>query len=331
MARTIDDWSTLTTDDFFVLGNYAGAENASDHNVWVDSYGFLTDHVPDEQRRDFADHWDMQYENHKEFEKSWQPSHGPIGLVYQLALQRQDTHSDYIVFNMGAGLGNLTVDLARIPGVHVVHVDISHRANEVTQRKIDLFGVGEKTTVVTADSGKFLRAENAAGKSPDFIFFYGSLSDNIPLMQEVENLLELTVRTLRPGGYLWYVGLLQPFLEGTGDRTATDILGEYTLKPDTITYMVEQQQDMYLVKETSGPRPDDHPLIPGGESVKHMHVIHRALYGKKENGAQLDTPPFEFKESVVPNWTQIWGKIARPSSKPRFTQPNLAGGGAGRG
>lgn len=310
MARKIDDWGTLTAGDFFVLGNYSAGENASDYNVWVDGYGFLTDHVPDNQRRDFADHWDMQYENEMAFEEAWQPSHGPLGLVYQLALHRPDAGRDYTVLNMGAGLGNLTVDLARIPGVYVTHVDISRRANEVARRKVDLFGLGGKATVVTEDSGRFLGKENAAGRNPDFIFFYGSLNDNIPLLRDIEDLLDLAVRTLRPGGYLWYVGLDQPFLEGTGDRTATDILGEYTVKPGAITSMVEQHQDMYLVKEVAGARPDNHPLIPGGEAVPHQHVVHRALYGKKKDRAQLDTPPFEFKESVVPNWSEIWEGLA---------------------
>ena len=309
MARNISDWSALTARDFFILGNYSGGENASDHNVWIEGYGFLTDHVPDNQRRDFADHWDMQYENEEAFEKAWPPSHGPLGLVYQLSLHRQDTDRDYTILNMGAGLGNLTVDLARIPGVHVTHVDISRRANEVARRKIDLFGVAEKAMVVTEDSGSFLGKESAASRSPDFIFFYGSLNDNIPLLRDIEALLGLAVRTLRSGGYLWYVGLQQPFLEGAGDRTATDVLGEYTVKPGAITSMIEQHQDMYLVKEVAGARSDVHPLIPGGEDVEHQHVVHRALYAKKEDGSKLDTPPFEFKESVIPGWSVIWESL----------------------
>lgn len=315
MARNISDWNTLTAGDFFILGNYSGGENASDHNVWIEGYGFLTDHVPDNQRRDFADHWDMQYENEEAFEKAWLPSHGPLGLVYQLSLHRQDTDRAYTILNMGAGLGNLTVDLARIPGVHVTHVDISRRANEVARRKLDLFGVGENATVVTGDNGRFLQNEITVGRSPDFIFFYGSLVDNIPLLQEVEDLLNLTVRTLRPGGYLWYVGLQQPFLDGKGDRSATDILGEYTVKPGSLTRLVEQYQDMYLVKEIIGARPDNHPLVPGGENVLHQHVIHRALYGKTKDGARLDTPPFDFKESLVPHWPGIWENLAGPSSR----------------
>lgn len=312
MARKVDDWSTLTAKDFVVLGNYSGRENASDYNVWVEGYGFLIDHVPDEQRRDFADHWDMQYEAADKF-KDWITTPGPIALVYQLAVQRPDPEREFTVLNMGAGLGDLTVGLAHIPGVHVTHVDISRRANEVALYKLEKLGLSGKATVVTDDSTKFLLKENAVGRSPDFIFFYGSLSDNIPLLQDVEDLLDLTVRTLRPGGYLWYVGLLQPFLEGKGDRSAIDILGEYTVKPGAITEMMKRHEDMYLVKEVDREiRPDNHPLIPGGESVKHQHVVHRALYGKKKDGVRLDTPPFEFKKSAVPDWTQIWEEIARP-------------------
>jgi SAM-dependent methyltransferase len=313
MARKIDDWSTLTAKDFVVLGNYSAGENASDYNVWVEGYGFLTDHVPDNQRRDFADHWDMQYEDEDKF-LDWEARPGPIELVYQLARGRPDPGRDFTVLNMGAGLGDLTIGIAHLPGVHVTHVDISRRANEVALYKIEKLGLGGKATIVTADNKEFLRRENAADRAPDFIFFYGSLSDNIPLLQDVEDLLDLTVRTLRPGGYLWYVGLLQPFLEGKGDRSATDILGEYTIKPGTITHMIEQHRDMYLVKEVAGPRPDNHPLIPGGEKVKHQHVIHRALYGKKKDGARLDTPLFDFKEYVMPNWPDIWEELAASGS-----------------
>jgi hypothetical protein len=313
MTRAIEDWRALDAGDFIILGNYFAGENASDHNVWVADYGFLTDHIPVAQRRDLASHWDMQYEHDTAF-GAWQPRHGPVELVYQLSARTRNATSDFTVFNLGGGLGGLTVDLARVPGVRVIHVDISRQGNAVARRKIAGSGLGDKTEVVTADHEEFLRAAIAEGMQPDFIFFYGSLSNDLPLLRQVEDLLVLATQALSPGAYLWYVGLQEPFLAGRGVRAATDVLGEYTVPPGIITSLVEQQPGMYLVREEAGARPDRHPLVPGGEPVDHLHIVHRALYAKDIGGVRFDTPRFGFKDSVLPDWPRIWTSMVADGS-----------------
>ena len=321
MARKITDWRTLDAGDFTILGNYSEGENASDHNVWVADYGFLTDHIPAAQRRDLASHWDMQYKYDTAFD-AWQPRHGPVELVYQLASSGRNGARDFTVFNLGGGLGGLTVDLARIPGVRVSHVDISQQGNTVAQRKIAGSGLEDKTEVVTTDHKTFLQEAITAGAEPDFIFFYGSLSNDLPLLRQVEELVILAARALRPGAYLWYVGLQEPFLAGSGARAATDVLGEYTMPPGILTSLVGQQPGMYLVREEAGARPDRHPLVPGQQPVDHLHLVHRALYAREMDGVRLDTPRFGFKDSVLADWPRIWRSMIPEGSADTEVSPS---------
>ncbi len=295
MAKEIGNWVEAAANDFYVL--VPPGENASQHNVYVEGHGYLIDHLGDMHRRNSPDHWNAQFENAEAFRESWKPRQGPLALIDALIAQRleQGSAEPLVILNMGAGLGDFTVDLARRQNVKVVHVDFSERANQVAQQNVDNAGVNVRVQIITAENGDFLRKFKAEGRQADVIFFYGGLVENTPLEADIEKTFASGVEALADGGYMWVVALEQPFLLGLGDRTATDIPGEFPHRPWLVYDMVAKQPGMNLVREERGERPDKHPLKPGKEPQDHMHIVYRGLFVKAETPKSIVTPSFSFK------------------------------------
>lgn len=313
MAREIVDWRALSGEVFFALA--PPGEDASAHNVYVDGVGYVTDHInvlhPGEfHRRDVPHHWNEQFGRDPEgFSLSWKPRPGPLELIDNLSSASRE--GPYTVLNMGAGLGDFTTNLAQIPGVtKVYHVDFSEEANRIAAKRAKQFGVEGKIAFVTLDNQAFLTQFLAEGHQPDAIFLYGGFNENIPRIEDIQNTAGKATNVLKPGGVLWYVGLRQPFLDGKQDRTAIDILGEYPDKDGVINDAMLTNPEMRLVKEVVGERPDNHTLVPGGPRVKHMHVIHRALYVKAIDGETPKIPEFGFSDAIDKDaWENRWKQI----------------------
>lgn len=211
-------------------------------------------------------------------------------------------HRSFRIVNLSAGLGDFTADLARIPNIFVVHIDFSQRANRVAQENIRQSGVLKRVEIVTAVNLAYLQRCINKNIVFNMVFIYGGLAENTPLEQDAEEAIRLTTDVLTAGGYLWFVGLVQPFLQGQGNQTATDILGAYPIKPGLLPEVLDQLANVYLVKEDIGPRSDKHPLQPGRESIDHMHIVQRPLLVKKIDGEIPPTPNFDLKNVVDPNW-----------------------------
>ena len=230
MAREIENWQQVSREDFFALPN---------NNVYVREHGYLNDHVsalsPKDLNlyRDDSDHWNKQFENPEAFKKAWKPRFGHLELVYNLA-QQKEGEDPFTVVSLGAGLGDFTVDLARIPNIQVTHVDFSEKANEVARKRAEEHVVLDRVEIVTNTNIAFLTDLTNRSVQVDFIFIYGGLGENTPLEAKIEETLTLATRVLKPGGHLWHVGLEQPFLLGKGDFRAQDILGEYPVRPGLI-------------------------------------------------------------------------------------------------
>jgi len=212
------------------------------------------------------------------------------------------------ILNLGGGYGDFTVNLAQIPKTAVGHVDFSQSANKVASELVEKNHLTANTEIITSDNREYLRQLINLGQHVDMIFIYGGLAENTPFESDIEEILQLATLSLNPGGYLWYVGLEQPLLRDAEDRIATDILGEYPSKPGLIREIVLKTPSMYLVRDINGEiRPDNHPLVIGGTSEDHTHVVYRGLFIKENiDGSLPVTPDFGFKNAVNPNWPSVF-------------------------
>jgi ubiquinone/menaquinone biosynthesis C-methylase UbiE len=263
-------------------------------NIYVEGYGYTTNHVPPELDRSNPRHWDAQYiYNAEAFHTAWQPRHGPLEFVYNLASEYKG--KPFEVLNLGGGIGDFSVNLSQLPGVHVTHVDFSEQANHIAQENIRAVGNPEQATVVTMDNEEYLNLLAKQEQKVDFIFLYG-VTENIPEIATIRSLFTAVNYVLKEGGHLWYVGLQQPFLSDHSRTETTDILGEYPVKPDIVREIVEALPDMQLIREEIESRPDKHPLVPEAPPVEHLHTIHRAVFRKGEG----ITPEFGFKDPISP-------------------------------
>lgn len=325
MAREIHNWHTdVSGEDFYVLPG---------GNVYMEDYGYITDPqlINPDNRRDNAIHWDKIFKDSVAFQESWKPRPGPLELVYNLSRQNNEQgigRQPYKILNMGAGLGDFSVDLARLPGVQVTHVDFSEQANSVARKRAKQYDVLDRSMqIVTAENRAFLTRMIAEGQTADMVFYYGGLGENTPLEEDIEASIVLGSKVLGEGGYLWYVGLQNEFLNRPENRSKanmdrfhqvfpsgggfpTDILGEFPPRPGLIRSAIESIPGMYIVKEENGPRPDKHPLKPGGISEDHIHDAHRLLAAKRIKGVDVATPDFGFKDAANPkDWEVIWEKL----------------------
>lgn len=280
-------------------------------NVYTPGIGYETDHIPPISRRDTSDHWNAQFAHPEEFRKSWKPRSGPVELVYTLAQEHfEKTGKPYCVVNMGGGIGDFTADLARIPNVQVIHVDFSEQANVVASQLLQDNNIPpEKVSIVNADHKTFLQTCKHSNISPDFIFFYGGLTDNLPKERDTAEILDLAVNVLSPGGFLWYVGLQQPAIDDPTNTKYADILGEYAARPNLVPEILFQYDNMYLLAEETSDRPDHHRLHPDKEPEDHLHSVQRALFGKSTDGEVPFIPKFGFKDAVDPNWETRWKQL----------------------
>lgn len=273
-------------------------------NFFRPGQGYLTEHIPVHLRRDLPDHWDGLLTDNAPFEKSWKPRSGPLELIFNLA--KCNGNKRFSVLNMGGGTGDFTIDLARIPNVFVTHVDFSLTANRIASGKISTFGLDKKVKVVTADNKEFLK-KLASKEQADFVFFYGSVAENLPNEKDVVDTLLAGAQCIKDGGCVYQVMLVQPRITDPRDERATDIMGEYPARITLISEMLSQHPELHLVQEDINSRPDSHPLEQGGVSVPHMHVIQRILLVKNSNGKHI--PKFGFKDALSPNWPETWRGI----------------------
>ena len=316
--REITDWrdeNQVTRDDFIHLSSSIGDSG----NIYVKDWGYFnSEDVPEliapEEDRSRAKHWNGQFTDPEAFRESWKPRPGPLELVYNLVQQKKElegTVCEFKVLNLGGGLGDFTVDLARV-GAFITQVDFSKNANLVTSKRTEECKVSSQVETITASNLAALDEFDRKKEKFDMVFIYGGLSDNMPHIADIAVNLQAATKVMQPGGHLWYVGLEQPFLKGTGDKTATDIVGEYPCKPDLIKELLTNEQGIHLVDEIRGQRPDRHPLISGGESEDHTHIIWRGLFARElDDGTLPETPEFNFKNAVGPNWDKIWNELTK--------------------
>lgn len=266
-----------------------------EHNMYVPGHGYLIDHIPVNQQRGNSAHWDDQYTESGDFENSWKPRSGPIQFVERLAHQTSDILN---IINLGAGLGDFSVDLAKIPNTYVYHVDFSETGNRVARQKIQNANVEDAVEIITSDNNIFLQNFLEQGKRADVVFLYGASGSNEPSDIEYGKTLELCAAVLKEGGFLWSVGMLQPRLIDPLDIRVPDVLGDFPKAPGLATRFLEKA-GMVLIRETIEPRPDFHPLVPGGPAMHHIHLAGRALYMKPlGDGTIPSVPEFGFVDAV---------------------------------
>lgn len=279
-------------------------------NKYLLGFGYLTNHVPEKEDRSAPLHWELQYQNlNLQAFSAWQPRPGPLEFIHSLAMEQLggDIRNHLVVLNMGAGKGDLSVGLARISGVKVIHVDYSENANNAAKKLSKLAGVGKRLEIVTAGDTAFLEELISKGSLADVVFSYGNVGGNIPQENEFMEKVQLHIKASKPNkGYLWYVGLEQPGLLDPNDESATDILGEYPTLPGLSDMAIERLLgSRAIVRSVSEVRPDNHPLVPEGPIVEHTHVVRRALY------QNINVPEFGFTDAVNPNWPEIWERLRR--------------------
>jgi len=294
---------TMTTDSFSLA---LPGENTSDHNIYKPGFGYLIDHIPENQQRGHSTHWNEQYGESDSFEESWKPRPGPLEFIYHLA---QQSSTPLIILNMGAGLGDFTTDLARIPNTFVHHVDFSKQGNDIAQEKVDSAGVSTRTEIYTGDNNEYLKNFRESGKEAGVVFLYGASGSNEPSDTEYQKTLELSAGTLKPGGYLWHVTMIQPRLIDPSDTRIQDVLGDFP-KPPGMAKKILENTGLHLIREEAQERPDLHPLVPGGEPTHHIHLAYRCLFVKSyTDGTLPPTIEFDFKNAVNPQWESIWKSL----------------------
>ena len=287
-------WRNMSPDKFIVLAR--DGEKPSEHNIYVEGVGYLTDQIDPNQNRASKDHWNKQFLNPEKFQESWKPRKGPLDLVNEL--RKLEPDKPFRILSLGAGLGDFTVDLAKLgDNIVVTHVDFSKQANKIARLRVKKYEVSDKVKVITATNMAVLDRMTRAEETVDFIFVYGGLPDNTPGLETTETTFKKADHVLKEGGYLWFVGLVQPFLLGKGDQRAIDIGGEYPSHPDVIEGIFRRIPGWHVVKKEVGERYplDNHPITPGGEAVKHVHIIERMLIMKSEGVLTQPTPEFSFK------------------------------------
>ena len=279
-------------------------EKVSEHNIYKPGYGYITDHIPPNQQRGHQIHWDEQYAESTSFEKSWKPRPGALEFVYNLARQ-----SDYplVILNMGAGLGDFTVDLARIPNTMIHHVDFSQQGNEIAKQKVAVAQAQNQAKIHTMDNDTYLQEFIDSGERADIVFLYGASGSNEPSDTLYKKTLELSTSALQNGGYLWHVTMIQPRLIDRSDTSIQDTLGDFP-KPPKMAKAILLETGLELVREETEERPDFHPLVPGEIPVHHIHLAYRALFVRPGNEDALFE--FGFQGAINPNWKTIWKNLS---------------------
>ncbi len=266
------------------------------HNIYQPGVGYRTDHIPDGVRRNSGNHWDDQYQECTTFENSWKPRTGPLEFVSNLTKQKG---LGVKVLNMGAGLGDFTVDLAAIPNVFVYHVDFSQQGNNVAHEKVVKKNLQDRVEIHTTDNDIFLQEFYQNQNLADIIFFYGASGSNEPSDIAYAKTMKLASRALNNSGFVWHVTLLQPRLDNFNDFRIQDVLGDFPKAPN-MPRKVMTDAGLILVREMTEERPDFHPLEPGGNPVEHLHMVYRGLFKKPH---ALDVP-FSFKDALNSSWKQ---------------------------
>lgn len=279
-------------------------ENRMEHNLYKPGFGYLTKHIPKNQQRGHSFHWDEQYCNSEIFEQSWGPRPGPLEFIYNLT---QNSKHPIVILNMGAGIGDFTVDLARIPDVIVHHVDFSKQGNKIAIEKIEASGTQDRALIHTLDNDLYLNKFIHSGKKADVVFLYGASGSNEPSDVAYKKTLELSSKALKKGGFIWHVTMIQPRLTNPSDTRIQDTLGDFP-KPPGMVREILTNFGLITIKEEECERPDFHPLVPGGESINHLHLVYRGLFRKSNEALNFN---FEFRNSVNKNWGNIWANFLK--------------------
>jgi len=268
----------------------------SKHNIYQPGLGYVIDHIPEYLKRNNFNHWDTQYGANESFENSWKPRTGPLEFIYNLT---QNSAESIIILNMGAGLGDFTRDLAKIPGTFVYHVDFSQKGNDIANEKVLKNKLEERVEIHTCDNNVFLESFFSQNKKADVIFFYGASGSNEPSDVAYQETMSLAAKNLKATGYIWHVTLLQPRITDRYDFRIQDTLGDFPKAPG-MPKKVLTEAGLILVQELTEDRPDKHPLEPGGEPIEHLHMVYRGLF--TNNTSCLNKFPIGLKEAVDPDW-----------------------------
>jgi hypothetical protein len=277
-------------------------ENIFDHNIYRPGHGYVTDHIPKNQQRGHHTHWDEQYNESDSFEESWKPRPGVLEFVYNLSKESKD---NLVILNMGAGLGDFTRDLARIPKTIIHHVDFSKQGNNIAKQKIISANLAEHVHIHTIDNNIYLEQFIKSSQRADVVFLYGASGSNEPNDSEYQKTLELSAHALKEGGYLWHVTMIQPRLLDSSDTRIQDTLGDFP-KPPGMAKNILTKIGLSLVREETQERPDFHPLIPGQDPVHHLHLAYRGLFRKGSDEIEFD---FDFQNAIGSEWGSVWGKL----------------------
>ncbi len=279
-------------------------ENPLEHNFYKPGVGYITKHIPKSLQRGNTVHWDEQYKESESFDNSWKSRSGPLEFVYNLSLL---SDKELIVINLGAGLGSFSVDLARIPNTTVHHVDFSKEGNIVARQKSIDSKVDCKIKIHTMDNDKYLKEFIASGMKADIIFLYGASGSNEPSDKKYAKTLDLSSKTLKDGGYLWHVTMIQPRLIDPLDTRIKDTLGDFP-KPPGMAKEILINLGLNLVREEEQERPDFHPLVPKGEPIHHLHLAYRCLFVNSKNN-KFKGINFDFQNAVSSEWNSIWNRL----------------------
>jgi len=273
------------------------------HSIYEPGFGYITDHIPDNLKRDDFGHWDTQYGANESFENSWKPRTGPLEFIYNLS---QNSTEQITIFNMGAGLGDFTRDLAKVPRTFIHHVDFSQQGNNLAIEKVRENNLEGNVQIHTSDNNVFLQDSFDQNKKADVIFFYGASGSNEPSDIAYQETMSLAAKNLKLGGYIWHVTLLQPMIADKNDLRILDILGDFPKAPG-MPKKVLTEAGLTLVKELVEERPARHPLELGGEPLDHLHMAYRGLFTNDIN--RMNKFSIGLKEAVDPDWISIWNSF----------------------
>lgn len=245
-----------------------------------ESEEYCTDHLPLSVRRDTAEYWELHHQERNGYQSMPRRRGNVLETLtrYSRATGRQAT-----VAVLSAGAGRECADIADLSVVQQVHaIDFSTRVSDSLENwrhpKLDTYH---------CSNTEYLECMAKWGREVDMILAHGGVFENNPSLDESHALMQLAAHTLRPGGILWAVGLVQPALNGASYREefALDVPGMYCHPVGSIANTpFAEHTPMVPVAHSIHTRTHAHPGISlQGEETEarpHGHTIERAAWIK---------------------------------------------------
>ncbi len=241
---------------------------------------YCTDHLPLSVRRDAPEYWELHHQERNGYQSLPRRRGNVLETLnrYSRATGRQAT-----VAVLSAGAGRECADIADVSVVQQVHaIDFSTRVSDSLTRQPH-----PKLQVYQCTNKDYLECMTKWGREVDVILAHGGVFENNPTLDESHALMRLAAQTLRPGGILWTVGLVQPALNGASysERVALDVPGMYCHPVGSIAETPFSEDDqMSQVARFVHTRTHVHPGISlqgeETEARRHGHTIERAAWIK---------------------------------------------------